>query len=305
MIPRYARPTKSTHLYSYTNKDQDLINQGFRAGNYTFLSKFPAKIKPFGVSAALKSQANATKVHKPRALTVKRVPASFEWMPDSYNLKHQYMRKLREESTKKRRAISSKDFIPSGTPSQQKEPHQRNFLSVNSSYSSASDHASRLKWIKDTQIKYGSFRAGKSLEPNQNKSNAPDIINSIKKKVANDWASTDFDIGMNSAGFIELRFYNNTIESPEGMHNYMNMLINQNPDIGKFRLKKVQNKWGMKLGKFLVFVLAPAWAKVSPGSVFQSLNLKPGISPLNRFRRKSLWSSPTHNSTRESSMSIH
>ena len=306
MIPRYAQPTKSTSLYSYTNRDQDLIKQGFRAGNFTFLARFPSRITPFGITEALKASSRKSIISKPRTQSVRKVSPGYEWMPDSYHLKQDYLKRLREDSVKKRRSISRRDFVPSGTPSrmQEREASRRSYVSINCSFSSAPDQASRLKWIRDTQIKHGSFRAGRSLDSNQNRSNLQTIITVIRQKISKDWESTDFDIGVNHSECIEVRFHASTIENAEALHYYMGILINKTQEIGKFGLKKMQNKWGVKTGTYLVYIIAPAWVKTQP--LLQSLNLKKSlVSPANR-RRKTLWSTPnTHISTRNSSVSIH
>lgn len=308
MMPRYARPTKSTSLYSYTNRDQDLIKQGFGAGNFTFLAKFPPRITPFGISAALKANSKRVITSKPRTQSVRKMPLGYGWIPDSYNLKSEHLRRLRLDSVNKRRAISTKDFISSGTPSRLKERNssQKSSTNGNNSFSSVTDQVSRLKWIRDTQIKHGDFRMGKSLDSNQTRSNVQNIISVVKKKIASDWESTDFDIGVNSKDCIEVRFHMRTLESTESMHYYMNILVNKTQEIGKFGLKKVQNQWGSKQDRFLVFVIAPAWVRLPIRQAFNSLNLKKSLNPPTRLRRKSLWSTPvTHISTRDSNNSIH
>ena len=309
MIPRYARPTKSNSLYSYTNRDQDLIKQGFRAGNFTFLAKFPTKIKPFGITAALRESSKRVLSQTPRTMSIRKASPSYEWIPDSYNLKQEYMKKARINSLEKRRTISKRDFVCSGTPNKlrERELSQRSYISINNSFDSANQHASRLRWIKDIQIKHGDFRMGKSLDNNREKSNSQEIITNIKRKIANDWESADFDIGINNSGCIEIRFFLHSLETSESMHYYMSILINKNQDIGKFGLKKLQTRWGVKQGKYLIFALSPAWIKPPPRLTFQSLNMKKTISQApNINRRKSLLSSlvTPHISTRESSRSI-
>ncbi|OMJ95232.1 hypothetical protein SteCoe_1444 [Stentor coeruleus] len=304
MKPRYAQPTKSTKLYSYTNRDQDIIKQSFRAGNYTFLAKIPKKITPFGVTAAIRDHSKKNLISKPRSVSVKKSSHNYEWMPDSYNLKRDFMKRVREDNVRKRKTISARDFICSGTPNKKREREltPRSFVSVNTSFNSARDHASRLKWIKDMQIKHGDFRVGKSLETYQSKSTAQEIIIALKKKISSDWELTDFDIGLNNTSCIELRFYMKTVESSEAMHHYMNLLINKNQEMGKFCLKRVPSNWGVKNGKFLVYIMAPAWVKVPGNSLNRTLELKKAtLSPI-RSKAGSVKITPRF-STRESSIS--
>lgn len=283
MNPKYARPTKSTQLYTYTNRDQDLIKQGFRAGNFTFLARIPKKITPFGVSAALREHSKRNITEKPRSVSVKRPSLQYEWMPDSYNLKRDFLKKVRQDSLKKRKSISKRDFICSGTPDKMRsrESTPNSYVGINTSFSAMQDQASRLKWIKDIQIKHGNFNTGRSLVTYQNKSTAQEIITSLKRKISSDWNETNFDIGLNNTNSIELRFYMKSVENLESMNHYMNVLINKNQDISKFCLRKVPNTWGMKMGKFLVYILAPAWVRLPISQLTHSFDISRGSrSPL-------------------------
>ena len=99
------------------------------------------------------------------------------------------MKKYREDSAAKRRAISSKEFISIGTPNKLKErdsSSERSYVSINNSFNSANDQAARLKWIRDVKIKNGSFRLGKSIDASKNKNNSYEIITLIRKKIATD-----------------------------------------------------------------------------------------------------------------------
>jgi hypothetical protein len=308
-LPRYAKPTKSTRLYTYTNNDQDIIKQSFRAGNFSFLARLPTKIRPFGVSAAVRTHSKQNLTAKPRAVSVRRQEKGFEWMPDSYNRKGEALSRIRAESKAKQRTISRKEFVCSGTPdriSTREKNSKSAYVSINASFSSASDHASRLKWIRDVQVRHGQFRLGRSLDIKQSRSNASEIITVIRRRIAHDWQSTDFDIGLNASDCIEIRFHLASLESTEAMHYYMNVFFNKNAEISVFGLKKLQKKWGLKVGRFLVFELAPAWVKVAPGNALQMMMPRRSLgNPAEARKKRSGWSMPgTHISTRDSSISV-
>jgi hypothetical protein len=291
MIPRYATPTKSSKLYTYTNNDQDLVKLAFRGGNFTFLKKFPAKIKPFALTASLNELSKRNLLKTPRSVSVK-TPKNYPWMPDSFENKFKVTSQMRAESIRKRNMINKRDFVCSGTPTHGRS-NQRGFISINSSYSSASEHSERLKWIKDSKVKHGNFRIGKPEIGPKSPLSAQEIITRIRVRLTEDWKSSSFDIGMNDLKCIEIRFFLKSVENCETMNFYMNTLVNKNQEFLKYCLKKVPHQWGLRNGKFLVFVLAPAWVTLPKISGIVSKGLKNSVA-----RRLALIS------TRNSSMSI-
>lgn len=74
MDPHYTKATLSASLYEYTNREQDLIRQAFETGNYTYLAKFPHKLKPLSVTNNIKklSQTLIETPLKPRAFSLSR-----------------------------------------------------------------------------------------------------------------------------------------------------------------------------------------------------------------------------------------
>lgn len=257
MIPRYATPTKSSRLYAYTNKDQDLVKLGFRAGNFTFLKKFPPRIKPFSVSVSLKEHSRKNLLKTPRSVSVRR-SEGYAWMPDNFNRKEEVQRKSRAESVNRRKSISNKDFVPSGSPTKTRNLYD-SFISVNSSYSSASDQITRLKWIKDSRIHQASFKSGRPLPATKSVYLSEEIIKALKIKISQDWKLANFSVVLDANKCIELKVVLGSIETAESMGYYLNTLINKNPEFLKFCLRKMPGKWGLKAQKHLVFTMAPQW----------------------------------------------
>lgn len=295
IVPRYATPTKSSKLYTYTNQDQDLVKLAFRVGNFTYLKRFPAKIKPFAVTASMNALSKRNLLKTPRSVSVKSRD-SYAWMADSFNRKEDLNRKLRAESVKKRSLISKKDFDSNGSPSREmrRKSIKNSFVSVNLSYSSANEQSERIKWIRDAKVKFGNFIAGKSNLGPKSSASAQEIITRIRETIACDWKKISFDVGINDSKCIEVRFFLKSLDNCEAMGYYMNTLINKNIDFLKYCLKKVPQKWGYRTEKYLIFVLAPGWVTLPKISVTLKNNQK-----IN-FSRKLAGIS-----TRNSSLSIH
>jgi len=50
----YEVPNLTSVLYDYTNKEQDLVKNAFRVGNYHSLRDLPDAVEPFSVTHNLK-----------------------------------------------------------------------------------------------------------------------------------------------------------------------------------------------------------------------------------------------------------
>ena len=106
----------------------------------------------------------------------------------------------------------------------------------------------RAKWIHDSKMLFGEFKCSvgdKSLR-NPNKQDLPDMVGYIKRNLLTDWSDINFIIGTNPEDFIEIRFDNESIDAPKGLHAYMNTLVNTTDILIKFRLKRIVEYWGLK-----------------------------------------------------------
>ena len=65
----------------------------------------------------------------------------------------------------------------------------------------------------------------------------------------------------NPNDFIEIKFDLNTVDSLQGVHAYMNTLVNCHEEIISFCLRKVTHYWGYKEKDFVYYMLGPPWVK--------------------------------------------
>jgi hypothetical protein len=66
----------------------------------------------------------------------------------------------------------------------------------------------------------------------------------------------------NPNDFIEVKFDLQTVDTLQGLHAYMNTLINCNEEVISFCLRKVTHYWGYKENDFVFYMLAPPWVKL-------------------------------------------
>lgn len=55
-----------------------------------------------------------------------------------------------------------------------------------------------------------------------------------------------------------------TVDNIIGLHSYMNTMLNTNPDVIKYQLRKISHFWGFREhnSNFVYYMLAPPWLKI-------------------------------------------
>ena len=89
-----------------------------------------------------------------------------------------------------------------------------------------------------------------------------DIVDHLKRLLLEDWNDVSFVIGTNPNDLIEIKFDIETADTAHGLKAYMNILMNTNPIIGGFHLRKVTQYWPYQDGNFVYYMIAPPWKKL-------------------------------------------
>eukprot|EP00744_Colponema_vietnamica_P007150 GILI01010324.1.p1 GENE.GILI01010324.1~~GILI01010324.1.p1 ORF type:complete len:356 (+),score=41.23 GILI01010324.1:89-1156(+) len=118
-VPHFALPITANNLPEYANKEQEIIQQCFRSGNYTYLSKLPDEISPESINTVRHSQMLQNRTMKPEPKPWPKMQQlsgggffqAFEYSPSPYSAEADEEKRLKQESEDKRRHISEKDFI--------------------------------------------------------------------------------------------------------------------------------------------------------------------------------------------------
>ena len=61
--------------------------------------------------------------------------------------------------------------------------------------------------------------------------------------------------------FIEVKFEIDTVDYLQGLHCYMNTLLNTNEDVIRYQLRKISHYWGYAEGNFIYYMFATPWVK--------------------------------------------
>ena len=72
-----------------------------------------------------------------------------------------------------------------------------------------------------------------------NKQHLPEIVGMLKRNLLADWSDINFVIGTNPEDFIEMRFDAKSLDSPKGLHAYLNNQVNLNEFLLKYQLRRV------------------------------------------------------------------
>lgn len=70
------------------------------------------------------------------------------------------------------------------------------------------------------------------------------MIGAIKRHLLADWSDINFIIGTNPEDYIEMRFEIASLDSPKGLHAYLNNLVNSHEMMLKYQLKRISEFWG-------------------------------------------------------------
>ncbi len=130
----------------------------------------------------------------------------------------------------------------------------------------------REKWLSDSKILYGDFRPSHNSQGLKavNKQHLPEIVGMLKRNLLADWSDINFVIGTNPEDFIEMRFDSQSLDSPKGLHAYLNNQVNLNEFLLKYQLRRVTQYWGVfsEDGIFIYYMLAPPWVKIKNPTLY-------------------------------------
>jgi hypothetical protein len=131
------------------------------------------------------------------------------------------------------------------------ETSTRNFLMAEDPYSISKNDALRATWMEEAKLLFGHFKPSGPAHPIQtvSKSVMKDIVDCVKKLLLSDWNDVNFVLGSkytfvtisiaNPNDFIEIKFDVDTVDNLLGLHSYMNTMLNTNPDVCKYQLRKI------------------------------------------------------------------
>jgi len=118
--------------------------------------------------------------------------------------------------------------------------------------------------LEEAKILYGDFTPSGANKPiaTVQQSKLKDIVDIIKKLLLADWNDVNFVIGTNPNDLIEIKFDLTTVDTLQGLHAYMNTMLNTNEDLVRFCLRKISYYWGFKEGQYSYYMLSPPWVKL-------------------------------------------
>lgn len=261
----YTKPTKSTNLYEFTNREQDLIRQAFNSKNFTYISKLPASISPSRVSESYKqtSIANTSLRHN----SVPRKSYEFQWMPDEYDLAKMHQRVENEKSRNKQGVISPKNFKNPGNAKKLKyqDLDGNNFSYSEDFFENVSQQATRIRWLKESRFINKEFKSPVKSDYYVSRGKAKEILNCVKSIIEKDWPEIKVSVVYGVSGLVEVKFSGEVNKA--ALHSYMNVFhIKQ-----EFMLKKDMSQWGAEMGDSIYYTLCPPWIHTRTSDVYSSL----------------------------------
>ena len=135
---------------------------------------------------------------------------------------------------------------------------------MNDPYEATRDEKLRAKWIEEAKLLYGEFKPSGPQKPLStiSKSRLEEIVECLKRLLLSDWNDVNFVIGTNPNDLIEIKFDMNTVDTLQGLHAYMNTMLNTNDEVIRFQLRKLPRYWGYREENFVYYMLTHPWVKL-------------------------------------------
>lgn len=111
---------------------------------------------------------------------------------------------------------------------------------------------------------FGQFKPSGPQKPISSiqKSRLEEIVEFLKRLLLSDWNDVNFVIGTNPNDQIEVKFDLSTVDTLQGLHAYMNTMLNTNDEMIRYQLRKLPRYWGFREGQFVYYMLTPPWVKL-------------------------------------------
>lgn len=208
-------------LYDYTNKENDIVRNAFRTGNWDSIRNLPNDLRPFAVQQHVSRRLQEDEIHSQMVSQNKRVFKEllkdhgglfmrFEYVGDPYEEE----KRVDEARRRMGRAamISEQAFNPASNKRilkyqypflAENEVSMYTFLSMNDPYEATKDEKLRALWIEECKKLFGPFRPAGLVKPlsTVSKSQLREIVESLKRVLLSDWNDVNFVIGSKSLIF--------------------------------------------------------------------------------------------------------
>lgn len=288
-VPRYAIPSISSLLPTYTNSEQDFINRAFHTGNYDYLKHLPDDIKYRQVVAARTARMEAARQFLTPALSgpllrsgpqanTQGLFQAFEYQSTPFSLEDELASKARTEGEAKRIAIGGKEFIPSGTIGLAKHQERtvgQAFPYLGGAYEAMDDTLQAYRLLEAAKLPEKPFvpSGTDKLAEKPTRQSSWDMMNKLRDWIIQDWEGCVVSIFENHQDCWVIRVDTASVESLDGLQAYMNVFVRCNELVGKYRLVKVPEFWHTTPEDGGVYyVLRPPWVHLDGLQTFFTLH---------------------------------
>ena len=126
----------------------------------------------------------------------------FEYVPSRYSLADELKARERLDKEAKRLNVAGRDFRCSSTAVKLKhedafEDKEYRYPYMSEPFDSASDRATRQRWLDNTKVLHGPFLPGgtsKSKSTRPTRAMMPDLLKELHDLLKEDWEDHDFDV---------------------------------------------------------------------------------------------------------------
>ena len=173
-IRHYELPNLTQLLYDFTNKEQDVIQQCFRTGNYASLRDLPVQMMPNSIAKAMRDKQDMNLAFKPPEGKVVKLSGGglfreYEYISEPFDLYLQQKQLENKERKLKQKDISSKEFVAGSDryvwkyhdcflSEEQKKNYVLPYFVSDDPYEATDEELLHAKWTFENKIMTGEFR---------------------------------------------------------------------------------------------------------------------------------------------------
>merc|ERR1719326_1181080 len=276
-IPHYALKTVAYSAPDFANQEQDVIRQSFTTGNYTWMKEaLPVELGPDAINLLRRQRMERNRLAEPLPQTWSKMSQlwgggfyqEFEYIPDSYERKHEQEMRERKEKEEKRKQVHTRDWRKASqevklkheplilTTEAYEDPSKKELYPYLEARDALTLPPKPIQAVagesfkgRDEQIE-GAFLSGrgKGLEDNgrMSRMRLPSMIKRLQVRLDEDWDDTTVVVSATDQDLVQIAYYMASVDSERGVLAYMNVLSKDSELLDDLGLRKVSQLWGMK-----------------------------------------------------------
>lgn len=252
--PGYARPSVSSRLPDYANKQAEVIRAAFVPGSYTSISSIQGGTLSNGEPAPFRAGGAAGGTF-----------SEFAYMCSPSDLTDEERTRLRRAHEEKQRLIAGSQPFFAGYSVEKQKYEDTVYEYIPDPYDAKNEKDRQLKFLGESKALSRPF-----IPPGRDKAlEKPtrvllgDVMTALHNNLQADWPDAEPTVLSTAEDLIVVYFSTERARNAQGILTYMNNALRRNQTIQEFDLRKVPEGWDIVTeDNHLMYTFRPPWVRV-------------------------------------------